>query len=552
MLLAVAFAVAHTQSPLYFSNQNQYFLHGLAAGGHGHLDRDWLANTRDPTPVFSALVAAGYRHLGEWSFQAAYFLVLMGYFLSARWLVAALPGMPDSRAFRLAFAALFTAAHAAVLRVASVELTGVDYPWYLQCGVANQYLLGTGLQPSAFGVLLLTALAAFANDRPVLAAALAGLACAFHSTYLLAAGSLVLGIVVVTVVRNPRGGPVAFRAVLAFSAVAAPVSTYALFTFGSENPVTFAESQRILAEVRIPHHAVIDRWFAAPDAVQLAWAAVGLVLLRRSPLAVVLLIAAAIGLVLTLIQYETGNHTLALLFPWRISAVLVPVATAVIAARAAALISSPPPLWGRSASEASRVGDEGHTTPHPNPPPQGGRERDWVELAAGVIVLLLAAGGVWVTAAGVGYRTPPDEQELLDYVRTHGGPSDVYLLPVKFPPVSLGRGTASTTFTPPPRPKPDSPLIPVDLQRFRLHTGAPIYVDFKSVPYFDQEVLEWQRRMRQCEAWYAGDWTALGRAQELRGEGITHVVAPAAKPLPPTDSLEVVHSDDAYIVYRVK
>ena len=93
VLLAVAFAAAHTQSPLYYSNQNQYLLHGLADGGLGHLSHDWLARTTDPTPVFSALVSAGYRHLGEWSFQAAYFLLLVLYFLSARWLVAALPGV---------------------------------------------------------------------------------------------------------------------------------------------------------------------------------------------------------------------------------------------------------------------------------------------------------------------------------------------------------------------------------------------------------------------------------------------------------------------------
>ena len=96
---------------------------------------------------------------------------------------------------------------------------------------------------------------------------------------------------------------------------AVPAAAYALFTFGSPNPNTFAESQRILAEVRLPHHAEIDRWFAVPDAVQLAWVAIGLVLLRRSPLLVVLLIAAATGLVLTLLQYTSGDHTFALLFP---------------------------------------------------------------------------------------------------------------------------------------------------------------------------------------------------------------------------------------------
>src|SRR5690242_17866429 len=42
----VLFAVAHTQCPLYYSNQNQYFLHGLAAGGLGYLNEDWLANTQ--------------------------------------------------------------------------------------------------------------------------------------------------------------------------------------------------------------------------------------------------------------------------------------------------------------------------------------------------------------------------------------------------------------------------------------------------------------------------------------------------------------------------
>ena len=50
------FAVAYTQSPLYSSNQNQYFLHGLANAGTGFLREDWLARTPDTVPVFNALV----------------------------------------------------------------------------------------------------------------------------------------------------------------------------------------------------------------------------------------------------------------------------------------------------------------------------------------------------------------------------------------------------------------------------------------------------------------------------------------------------------------
>ncbi len=517
ILLALAFAIAYTQAPLFYSNQNQYLLHGLALGGHGHLAHDWLAKTKDPTPVFTALVAAGYRYLGLWTIQAAYFLVLAGYFLGVRWLVSSLPGLPDTRAFRLSFAALFTAAHAAILRVASVELTGVDYPWYLQCGVANQYILGPGLQPSVFGTLLVGALAAFANGRTLLAGALAGLTCAFHFTYLLPTGILTVGFIVATVRPGGDGGPGAFKMLLAICAGAVPAAAYALFTFGSPNPHTFAESQRILAEVRLPHHAAVERWFALPDALQLAWIGAGLVLLRRSPLFVVLVIAAAAGVVLTSLQYASGNHTFALLFPWRISAVLVPVATAAILASLAAR--------------------------HP--------DRRVVGFVAWLSVAGLAAGGAWIMANGIGYGTDEAEEELLAYVRAHARPNDVYLLPVRIPAVGAGRGTASTTFTPPPRPEPGANLIPVDLQRFRLITGAAIYVDFKSIPYLDTDVIEWHQRMRRCETWYSGDWTALERRQELRDARITHVVAPATKPIE-ADWLRPVHSDKAYILYAIR
>src|SRR6185312_7384411 len=61
IVAAAGFALAHTQSPLFFSNQNQYLLHGLAQADYGHLDRDWLANTKDPTPAFSFLVKVLYQ-----------------------------------------------------------------------------------------------------------------------------------------------------------------------------------------------------------------------------------------------------------------------------------------------------------------------------------------------------------------------------------------------------------------------------------------------------------------------------------------------------------
>ena len=514
LVLAVAagFAAAYTQSPLFYSNQNQYLLHGLAVAGYGELDRDWLATTRDPTPVFSAGVATAYRAAGLWPLHAVYFALLTAYFAAAWWLVSALPGVGGSRRRFVAWAALFAAAHAAILRVASVRLVGVDYPWFLQAGVAGQYALGPGLQPSAFAVLLVASLAAFANGRPWRAAVLASSAAVFHATYLLPAGLLTAGYLV-RLIADGRKRTAAGVATLSL-AVEAPVVAYTLATFPPTE--SFAEAQRILADVRIPHHAVVARWFDPVAGLQLAWVVAGLAAVRKTPLFIPLVVACGGAVALSMVQIASGNHTLALLFPWRLSAILVPVATAALAAKVV------------SRSPDSRV----------------------VTWAAGAVFAGLAAGGVAVMVGGLGYRMNEAERPVLDFVRTHVGPDDVYLIPTRIPPVGTGRGSMSASFTPLPQPK--SNLIPVDLQRFRLATGAPIFVDFKSVPYSDAEVLEWHRRVNLVETWYdTADWDAAGLRERFDAEGITHVLIPRYRMIR-AGFLDPVYADDAYTVYHVR
>src|SRR3954453_23712953 len=76
------FSAASGQAPLYYSNQNQYFLHGLAAAGEGNLADDWLAGTLDTTPVFSLLVEGTARFLHPWAFYA-YHALLLGVYAAA-------------------------------------------------------------------------------------------------------------------------------------------------------------------------------------------------------------------------------------------------------------------------------------------------------------------------------------------------------------------------------------------------------------------------------------------------------------------------------------
>ena len=390
IIWAALFALAHTQSPEYFSNQHQYYLHGFAQAGVGNLNEDWLANTQDPTPAYSWFVAEVYRLAGPFAFQVIFFLLLGIYFESIRQLITALPGMPTRGPALFLFLAPLSRGHAAILRVAAVRLTGIDYPWYLQAGVAAQYLLGPGLQPSVFGVLLIASLAAFVNRRTILAAGLAAAAAAIHSTYLLPAGLMVLSYLIV-LWRDGRTRVVVIAGGLAL-VIVLPVLIFNVRTFLAGDSVQMHEAQRIFAHVRIPHHTEFDRWFDWMAAIQLGVMAIALLLVRRTRLFVALAIPALVCAALTVVQILTDSDSLALLFPWRFSAVLMPISIAII--------------FGKLSMLAAPGGTP--TACHP--------VISWACLSFAV---LLAIGGIVVMACGLGYYTNDSELPLLNYVRDH-------------------------------------------------------------------------------------------------------------------------------------
>jgi hypothetical protein len=119
LLGTLLFAVACGQAPLYYSNQNQYFLHGFAAAGQGYLNHDWLANTRDPTPLFSALVTGTIRWLHPWVFYLDYALIQGVYAASLLGLFVLLVGKEVAARRWPVFVLLLVGVHAALVRWAS-------------------------------------------------------------------------------------------------------------------------------------------------------------------------------------------------------------------------------------------------------------------------------------------------------------------------------------------------------------------------------------------------------------------------------------------------
>jgi hypothetical protein len=523
---SVLFGIAYTQPRLYYSNQNQYFLHGLASGGLGFLKDDWLANTADPTPAFSVATALTYRYLHESLFYLYYILLLGIYFHGLLGIFDHLSGGRETTGTRLCFMTLFVVLHSALLRWLSANSVGADYPWYFQSGVAGQYLLGAGLQPSVFGVLLVQSICTFLRDRPLLAVTWSSLAAVMHSTYLLSAALLTLAYLYL-LVRDKRIHEALFAGLWALLLVL-PVLIYNLRTFAPASAETFAESQHLLAHYRIPHHTQVIRWLDHVAWGQIGWIVAAMFLVRGSRLFAILFAPFVLALALSLLQIGTGNDTLSLLFPWRVSSILVPVATAVVLARIIQWLTDRflalSPL----------------------------RERT-IQTACVVLLTISVSGGISISYFGLGYRTNPDELPLLDHIRGHIEKGDVYLLPVELPKLTTGKqGSPSLYFMPPPRRSTQKQIISLDLQQFRLFTGVPIYIDFKSIPYKDVEVLQWHQRLLWNHQLYERqDWNDEQVKSELRSRGITYVVMAADREVR-CDALQQVYADEYYRLYRVQ
>src|SRR5262249_4363324 len=220
---------------------------------------------------------------------------------------------------------------------------------------------------------LIASLAAFIWDRPYFATILSAVAVVMHSTYLLPAALLTIAYVAASWrdMGWKRAGALAGLSVLLFTPPIIHVASNFLPT--SDEP--FAEAQAVIAHFRIPHHAEPERWFDDIAVFQLFWVLLATWLVRNSRLALLLLIPFVLGACLSLVQYVSGSDTLALLFPWRISVILVPIATAVILSKLALLIST-------VVNDGPRYG--------------------YVCVTA---ILAALVGGMLIMASGLGFRT---------------------------------------------------------------------------------------------------------------------------------------------------
>ncbi len=493
----VIFAILYSQSPLYTSNQNQYFLHGLARAGLGFLNRDWLAGTPDPTPVFSTLIYLTYALTHSVLLFYIYYALLMGvYLFSVYDLMDLLFDLRRSKTRSLLFLALFLGAHSAALRYLLSRLAGASATFMVEGGVAGQRLLGQVFQPSTFAVFLVLSLYLFLAKRRNWAILGIAVAVTFHPTYLLCGGLMTLAYLWVIFRETRQVKAVILYGVKTLVPVL-PILAYTLVTFRPTNAILYAEAQHFLVYFRIPPHALISQWLNWTVAVQGGFVLAALLILRRKSLFPIFVILTVSSVLLTLVQAATGSDTLALLFPWRASILLVPLGVSVLLAY---LVTRVMDAWQPSLRTAR-----------------------WLR-----ILSLVAIAGLMVVGA-MRFQIERADQladpanPMLAYVAAHQSPKDIY-------------------------------LTPSQLANFRLVTGEPVLADFDSIPYRDADVMEWYDRLQRASWFYQNsmDRNPCDPLTDLiKKYGVTRAVVERSAPHTFCKSFPILYQDATYRIYNL-
>lgn len=497
LIVSLLFGLAYTQDPIYYSpeNQNTKYLQGLARAGHGFLNQDWTANTLDPLPAFTALVQFTYQFVHpEYGFYLFYFLIFGIYVYSMVALVNQVFPIRASVARLMAFLALMLFFHTVHL-----EIFEFDLGEHLHYGVAEQYILGPVFQPCNFGVFLLVSIYAFLKQRPYLAAVGLAIAATFHPAYFPSVLVLTLSYMGILAWETRSWQKPLTVGALAFLLVL-PVFSYMYFTFDDTTPALAQQATDIIVNQRIPHHSIPAEWLQDGQPYgQMAVVAIALFLIRRTRLFYVLILPFVAAVALTLVQMQIGNDFLAFIAPWRISVFLVPLGTCIILG------------WAVTAG-FNRF------------PAMTRRRSPLITRFSVVIMLTLVIFGGFNQYDK--FRKDDDTFAMMNYVRDSKQAGDTYLIPA------------------------DSKI----LRKFRLYTGAPIYINRKTHPYLDTEVIAWNERLESANAFYKthGIESCRMLRQEFVPEGVTHVVLPQENIKRRCKRLQRIYRDESYGVFTTE
>lgn len=496
IVVSILFGIANTQQPLFSDNQNTKLLHGLAKAGYGYLANDWQANTWNPLPTFSYLVEYSYRFFSEYSFYIYYIILNAIFFLSFFLLIVNLFKIKKGSVQYFLILLVLFVIHSELFSVISYQITfyKVSLRDLFTKGVAYQFLNKSYFQPSLFGVLFITSIYFFIKERIYFASFLAAVVVLIHSASIFIAGMLVLSYILILYFRKNKIKESLLVGIIALLIVS-PILIQNLQGMMGPKDEMADEALRILVHERIPHHALPSHWFNAEATLQIFIMLVGTLLVIRKEEGMIMATLFTGALVFTLLQIFTKSDQLALIGPWRISVVLIPLSVMVIFGH---LVSKLPENWALL------------------------QKRKTIVVTSVLLVLLITTvmGGYLHHERSKDYNELP-YTALMQFVKENKSERDTY-------------------------------LIPTEMAEFRLITGAPVYITRKSHPYRTSEFMTWYHKVNQVDQLFEEDNLDCKKLDSISiHSDITHLVAPADKNVV-CEVHHCIYKDRNYCLYELR
>ncbi len=481
-----------TISPLYTNNQNSYFFHGLARANHGHLEEDFLFSTQDPFPLFSSIVEFVHTSSIDLLFFVLHSALLIIYFLSLSNISKLGIGRQRNIVPYLLISFLLILVHSAASGFLSKVLFGMDLSRIFYDGVAGQTLVNAELQPSTFGVLCITAIFFYTKRMKYISVCLIAISSYIHASYVLVGFIIIFAFVLHTYVRRRSTRDALQMGLVAGVLIGLP-ALWHYWRFKPDDLATLKSATEILVLHRMPHHALVSSWLGISTLVKVGMCVIAIYLTRKNTLGFLLSFLLFAGLVLSCIQYITDNYQFALLFPWRISVVLIPISLSVI-------------LGG-----IARLSFQKFFAFH----------FEFNRISKFFLVSLIAAcaitGGIYT------------------FLRTE----KVANMPYQ-PAFSFAKSSAKSGHL---------YMIPPNMINFRLSTGIPVFTDGKTHPFKASETIEWFSRLESVSTFYSASQVNCDTLKTiLVDNGITHTLVELDSAIIECGLGSVAFKDENYLI----
>ena len=322
--------LAYPMQQLFSGNQNIYFLWGTADLMPNAFTADSLLKSPDPYPLFSWLISLFPIELLKIWTTLLYLILSSVYAYAIFGIADKIAPIYRNKTHLFSFATLFLLLHSAPIWGTYINLVfDVDLRWMWDSGIAEQGVLRGYLQPSVFGVFLLLSLYLAMQRKFVLAILFVAPAALFHASYLFLGG-----IVTLLILFQSNFGK---KSLLASGILLLLVLPYSYHIFSHfiqlDDGLKKAISTAVMAGFQDNIHINPNNWLNAKFYLQLVIIALGSVLLWKTRLRTILVGTITFGLLLTMLAYGLNNATLISLNPWRISVLIMPIASAAVVSR---------------------------------------------------------------------------------------------------------------------------------------------------------------------------------------------------------------------------